>query len=269
MIDRIRSAAAFCGRPGSERRLATVWGYLKICLIEVAAPARGRVRLFGYPVAFPSATSRRLLFEEIFLGAHYRLAPTTPSSPLIVDAGANIGIAALYFKLQRPGARILCFEPEPESASYLRTNVRDNRLSEVSVHELALGTSERRAVLHGEGLGASLTADFEPPSQGSPKTTEVDVIKLSRFLETDGPVDVLKLDIEGAEADVLDDLGITVREIDQVLMECHSAPRSPPLSRVLATLEQHGHRYEVTGWKTFSPEVATCIVRSRPRKSER
>jgi FkbM family methyltransferase len=266
MIGSVRHFAklslAYLIRPGSQRRLETIWGYLKITLIDKLRLRRDHVRLYGWTVFFPSARSLRQIYEEIILGRHYRPHDLTPANPRIVDAGANIGLASLYFKLLYPSARIVCFEPHPVSFAYLRRNIEANGLSDVEIHQVALGYADGSAHLHGVNLGASLDSHRqEALPEEADRSVAVKVAPLSTFL-ADEPCDILKLDIEGYEGVVLEEVGGALERIDQILMEYHRWPRSLiPLSKILRALEDHGHEYDLRYWGSEGA-VATCVVRS-------
>ena len=59
-------------------------------------------------------------------------------TPRILDCGANIGLATLYFKLLYPGACITCFEPGAEAFRVLEANISANQLEEVTAFPVAL-----------------------------------------------------------------------------------------------------------------------------------
>lgn len=264
MIHHLRVALAFMARAQSERRAATVWAYLKISVIDRFGLPRRKVKVEGFTLRFPSSRALRQLYEEIFLGGHYHLDRITTGRPVIVDGGANIGVSVIYFKLHYPHARIVCFEPSPVSVSFLRENVSRNGLTGVEIHEVALGRCPGEGSLVGSGLSASI----EPPSARNvtsevrDQDERVEVVPLSQYMAQFERVDVLKLDIEGSEQAVIEDLGNQLSKIEQVTMEYHQWDDSPPLSDLLTMLDRVGHRYEIRHWITWQ-DVATCMVASR------
>jgi FkbM family methyltransferase len=139
------------------------------------------------------------LFEEIFVLQAYR-APLGNTTPFIIDAGSNIGMSILYFKTIYPDAMIVCFEPDSQSFELLSRNVLANRLENVSMHQLALSDAEGKVKLFdapgslNSGLYGSVDSNYQlVPSK-----------KLSSFIDRE--VDLLKIDIEGAEDLVITDL---------------------------------------------------------------
>ena len=193
-------------------------------------------RILGTEVAFYDPSSLLLLFEEIFVREDYSFrAPTR--SPFIVDAGSNIGLATLYFKRRYPGARVLAFEPDPAAFALLERNV--GRLPGVDLRREALHREAGSAVMR-SGSTASPAAAVSPDGAGE----EVPVVRLSDRL--DGPVDLLKMDVEGAEGAIMEDLEESgkldlVRE--SILEYHHPADGGSALARFLERLERAGFDY--------------------------
>lgn len=63
---------------------------------------------------------------------------TNKNSPFIVDCGAHIGVMMLWFKSCYPSARIICFEPNPETFEILTFNVKNNNLKNVRLINAAV-----------------------------------------------------------------------------------------------------------------------------------
>jgi FkbM family methyltransferase len=175
----------------------------------------------GLQVFASSNIEARFLHEEIFqVGCYNDIV--LPAEPFVIDAGANIGMFALYIKQRYPAAQILAFEPAPETAEVLRRNIELHGLDGISVYEMALGSiAEQQAsftyypaipgnsTLHPgqtgpakEALGKIYTARVAERFYKGREIT-VDVQPLSAFLPAGRPVDLLKVDVEGSELDVL------------------------------------------------------------------
>ena len=124
----------------------------------------------------------------------------------VVDLGANIGYYTLLAShLVGAGGRVLACEPEPLNASYLRRHVHVNRLQNVDIREVAVGdeTGEVRFT-RGKGRGRGHISD-----EGE---LTVPLRRLDDIIsETGLEPDFLKIDVEGAEADVFTGGGETLR----------------------------------------------------------
>ena len=79
--------------------------------------------------------------KVLYLRRHYPFRPVR-ARPLVIDCGANIGVATLYFKTVAPEARVIAFEPEPTAYELLRENVERNRLTDVACTGGACGRDQ-------------------------------------------------------------------------------------------------------------------------------
>jgi FkbM family methyltransferase len=218
--------------------------------------ALGRGRLFGWKIKYLSRPSLVLLYSEIFARECYRFTSNKPG-PVILDCGANIGMATLYFKWLYPAAQITAFEPDPTTFSALNDNVSRNRLQGVSVHNIALGAEDTEISFHVPEPGSLMMSAV--PSRVGGESFRVPCRRLSTFIT--GEVDLLKLDIEGMEGPVLDELAASgklslVREA--VIEIHHNLPNSPTsLLGVLQRLEQAGFHYQIVNVHAASADVTS------------
>lgn len=123
------------------------------------------------------------------------------SVQLIVDVGANIGASALFLNAHFPGAQLACVEPDPANAALLRENLSLNNCAHAQVFEQGLWPHEGRL---------SLVSDFRDGAAWSRRVVEmadgpVPALGVASFVRSlpDGPIDILKVDIEGAEFPIL------------------------------------------------------------------
>ncbi|HXA27608.1 MAG TPA: FkbM family methyltransferase [Candidatus Angelobacter sp.] len=231
-----------------------------------------------------SALEARYQHREIFGELCYGQIGLPPRA-LVIDAGANIGLFVLFVKRQQPDATVLAFEPVPESAQVLRKNIELHHLSEVSVHQVALGNSrETEAPLtHYPALPGNSTQHPEQkqlqqtvlarthPARWVERlhraqTISVAVERLSTYLDDHRAVDLLKVDVEGAELDVLH--GIDARHwplIRQVVMEVQDL--DDRLAQVCDLLERHGLQPAARPAPLLDPDVRTHVVRATARCS--
>lgn len=182
----------------------------------------------------------RNTFSYIFENGIYKFNCAN-ESPFIIDGGANIGLATLYWKHIFPNAEVLAFEPSREVFKVLQKNVLENNLSSVTLVEKALYSSVTNLEFtSNEALSGSLVK--EKSLQHNYKV-ETDI--LSKYL--DRPVDLLKLDIEGAELEVLREAEHKLANVKRIFVEYHSfVHKKPELSEILAILERQGYRYHMS-----------------------
>jgi FkbM family methyltransferase len=122
------------------------------------------------------------------------LAAAIQPGAVVVEGGAHLGFVTVHeARAAGPDGRVLVFEPDVEVLDVLRENLRVNQIGDwVEVVAKALGDSTRRARFFVRADESSL---YEPTGDSDP--IEIDVVRADEVI--DGPVDVVKLDIEGAE----------------------------------------------------------------------
>ena len=119
-----------------------------------------------------------------------------PRGMRAVDVGAHIGNHAVFLAATGAAAEVDAFEPNPSSFALLKANVERNVPGRVRVHRAAVGAASGRGrLLPGPANNSGMTM-VEADEKGA-----VDVVALDDVIAR--PVDLLKVDVEGAAADVL------------------------------------------------------------------
>lgn len=121
----------------------------------------------------------------------------------VADVGANVGLLTLAMaRATGPQGRIHAFEPEPGPRAQLEKMLRLNGLSWVDVHAVAAGAEAGRLKLHVSPIiGHSSLYELPAEEESAAKVMDVEVVTLDQSVEE--PLDVVKIDVEGAELDVL------------------------------------------------------------------
>jgi len=228
--------------PHSWLRKMRLW----IRLAAFAAGFRGN-KILGYKVTHFGGKTLAFLYREIFARQCYQFEART-ERPFIVDCGANIGMAVLYFKWLYPDSLVWAFEPEPQAFLALQQNVAHNHLTNVSVHNVALWDRDGQLDIFVPGNApGSLVTSANPVRRGG-TPVNVRCVRLSSYIERE--VDFLKVDVEGAELHVIQDLAESGKLglIRQMVIEYHhNIPTEPAaLSRLLRYLEDAGFTYQVS-----------------------
>src|ERR1700736_4768148 len=89
-----------------------------------------QITFAGRPIQVADADSFLGSYKEIFFDKVYAFPSVTPR-PLIIDGGANIGLATLFFKRIYPQSRVIAFEADPAIFALLEQNIDSFRLSDV------------------------------------------------------------------------------------------------------------------------------------------
>jgi FkbM family methyltransferase len=254
-----------CRAPGpiSRFRLTTSYAALVLRrLVQVRDQTGTRtVGVLGCRVTYFSLANLILLVEEILIRQVYEVGPLSPGSSL-VDCGANIGISVLFFRIRYPGVRITAFEPDPETYALLAKNVAANKWASIDLVNAAVGPREGMIDFYIDPLvpGSLTMSALKSRMHGSLR--KVACVNLSSQLR--GKVGLLKLDIEGFEGAVLDELekAGSLGLIDRMAIEYHHhiVADEDRLSRVLALLERNGFGYSL--------QVGNIFRRANPGRSQ-
>ena len=175
-------------------------------------------------IEYQYAESFWIIINEILINEEYYFE-TQNDRPVIIDCGANIGLAIYYFKHKCPSCRVVAFEPLAQEFAILRKNVLRNSWDGIQLHNVALGdveTEQEMIIPLNDSLGASLT---NRPTEGSTSvpviTEKASVVRLERFISDYMHIDYLKMDIEGLEVRVLRSIREKLNKVDYVFCEYH------------------------------------------------
>jgi FkbM family methyltransferase len=206
----------------------------------------------GYKVSYRNDYELEVIYDDIFAKGIYFFETENPE-PYIVDCGGHIGLAVLYFKSLYPQARILTFEPNPETFFLLRENILQNNLKSVRAINMALSREETKdAILYvGEDYlkawDSTNTIERDLwPNMDEYRGIPVRSTRLSSYI--DGPVECLKLDIEGAEFDVLDESKSKLNLVGAITLEYHKSASNRSqrkLEKILEILSESGFDCEL------------------------
>lgn len=140
------------------------------------------------------------------------------STPLIVDVGANVGQFSNAAKLFFPQARIISFEPDPETYADLQVNTHG--LRDVELHNIGLGDRDGVLTFYRHELSVmSSFSDQAADAANHRGSRELPVRRLDAVLKSDDRPDLLKIDVEGFERQVLHGAWETVSRSRYVLIE--------------------------------------------------
>ncbi len=202
------------------------------------------LRCFNYTVHINDGPNYYTLYKDIFVKRIYHFQAERPS-PFILDCGSNIGMSILYFKHIYPQSRVIGFEPDPAIFPYLQENIACNHLGNVRLIQSAVTGREGQLAFYSDGKYGSCLAEHGLRIAPEGWTEyKVPCVRLRDYLTE--PVDFLKMNIEGAEWDVLADSEDRLRQVREMVIEYHHQPGLPrTLHSILELLHRHGFEYLV------------------------
>ena len=221
------------------------------------------IRYRDFVIHFLEQSSLDDFLQEIFVREEY-FFESSREGPFIIDCGSHIGLSILYFKNRYPRAKILGFEPDPNNFKLLQRNIKEGHLENVSAHQVALANTVGKRKFYGYikserpvSLGNSLLSTW-----GKRTGTDeilVETNKLSEYITEE--VDFLKLNIEGGEQEVLEDLFASgkISLVRQLYLQYHqtaSENTDDQMKAALAMLKRNGFviRKEKKVLEAYLPE---------------
>jgi FkbM family methyltransferase len=192
------------------------------------------------PVVLRSHTTDISVLSELVVSDTYRPLLDVIDHPVdtIVDLGANTGLAARWLEHQFPGAQLVCVEPEPGNVATLRKNLAG--IQRARVIEACVGGHRRQVALDTSGGEFAVTM-VEARSEDLLLT---DVITMEDVLDQAAlsSIDLLKCDIEGAEAELFANCRSWLSKVRTIVIECHGVYG---VDELMADLAMNGADYVV------------------------
>lgn len=182
------------------------------------------LRLAGVerPVYLRRGTLDIIVLEEIFLNREYgpAAAAIEAEAPRLLDLGGNIGLASRFFDEELPGVKIVVVEPDAGNHTVLRKNcarlLEEGRLT---AREAFVAAESGAAGIHRGDEPVGYRIDHEA-ADGE----QIECVTVPTLLDEAGfdRVDLLKCDIEGAEAELFAACGEWIHRVDQLVVETHA-----------------------------------------------
>jgi FkbM family methyltransferase len=186
--------------------------------------------------------NKRLLFDQEL----YRFV-AEGDAPKILDCGAGIGLSVCYFKKLYPQSEITAFEPAPQVYEVLKRNCAAWGASDVRLIPQAVWNCETTLAFSRESYAAGRIAE---------RAIEDEILQVRTCRLRDrlaDPIDLLRLNIEGAEIDVLLDCADLLRQVQNVIVDYHSIVERPQrLDTLFGILTKAGFRLHVRA-TSYSP----------------
>ena len=169
-------------------------------------------------------------YQQIFIDKEYNFIANLPPET-IIDAGANIGLASIYFTNKFPKAKIIAIEPEIENFELLKKNISKypniiplcvalwDRVGQIDLFDTGLGTNAY--MVGGATVQSGINGIIKTPKHDF--RSLVNTVTIEKILEDYNldRVDILKIDIEGAEKEVFNNSRNWIQKVNAIIIELH------------------------------------------------
>jgi FkbM family methyltransferase len=199
----------------------------------------GQIRLNGLSIRYNDSLALYNGYKDIFINRIYEFKPVHPC-PVILDVGGYIGLSTMYFKTSFPGADVTVFEPDPGIFHILELNLEANHFTGVQTIRAGAGKKEGNEFFFPDGAdgGNRFVSKHDTSMQ-------VNIVKLSNYINS--PIDLLKMNIEGMEGEVFEEIESRLSFIREIIFEYHAFHNLPQsLGKILDILDRNGFRFLVT-----------------------
>ena len=159
-------------------------------------------------------------------------------NPIIIDCGAHIGLASIYFAEKYPKGKIYAYEADPNIAKTLNENLISLGLKNIETFSKAVWINDSGVLFKRTNDDSGFVSNSESES-----CLKIPSIRLKNILK-DKEIDLLKLDIEGAEFEVIKDCGEVLTNVKNIIIEVHKfREHNGSLADILNILEKNSFEY--------------------------
>jgi FkbM family methyltransferase len=213
------------------------------------------LKLGSYRISYTNFMEFLVLYIGIFIFQGYKFK-SNEKNPFIIDCGSHIGLSILYFKKLYPQSRIIGFEPNPYTFKILEQNIEQNNLKKVELINAAVGGRKAKVDFFINKKNTWSWGDSTVKNwfvKDSFKKVETYSVKLSSYM--DKPVDMLKINIEGSETDVLNEIETKLKLVKKLELHFHGEESNPgnDLDKIFGILERNRFDYSIMQLRNYLP----------------
>jgi FkbM family methyltransferase len=220
-----------------------------------------KIRKLGRLLPVP-AYRRALLHHRVAATIEHHGQPFGETYGTVIDVGSNRGQFAVFARQRWPSARLICFEPLPGPRALLAALADDLGNAQVLPYALADERGERTMRVGRADDSSSLLTPTPRQIEAFPDAVEVDQIPVDArrldelSLELPPPI-LLKIDVQGAELDVLRGASGVLDDVQEILVECSLVELyggQPLLDDTVLFLRDRGYRVLGVSQATRGPD---------------
>lgn len=201
----------------------------------------GETKFFKRKFKFSDNNGFLHSLDEIYKQEIYKFHSIN-NTPYIIDCGANIGVSVFYFKRLYPTSKIVAFEPDNDIYKILESNIKTSfNDGSVKLRKEAVWIKNEELTFFSDGsLAGSTVVDFSSNN----KRQKVQAVDLNKYLNQE--VDFLKIDIEGAENELIFHISENLKNVKNLFLEYHGLlNQSQNLGDILNLISSVGFEYYI------------------------
>jgi len=194
-----------------------------------------------YKIIFKDPKAFLYSVKELFVEEIYKFKAQN-DTPYIIDCGSYIGTSILFFKTQYPNSKILAFEPDNSNFELLNKNIKNWDLKNIEIQNAAIWIDNLGVNFIADGNMASKIDESNNTAHNENQKTKS--VRLRDLLTE--KIDFLKIDIEGAEYEVLLDCESKLSFVENLFIEYHGNYNEMyKLNKILNILIENNFKYYI------------------------
>jgi|APGre2960657505_1045072.scaffolds.fasta_scaffold04112_4 FkbM family methyltransferase len=194
-----------------------------------------------YKIIFKDPKAFLYSVKELFVEEIYKFKAQN-DTPYIIDCGSYIGTSILFFKTQYPNSKILAFEPDNSNFELLNKNIKNWDLKNIEIQNAAIWIDNLGVNFIADGNMASKIDESNNTDHNENQKTKS--VRLKDLLTE--KIDFLKIDIEGAEYEVLLDCESKLSFVENLFIEYHGNYNEMyKLNKILNILIENNFKYYI------------------------
>ena len=204
-----------------------------------------------HPIFLRRHTSDFVVFEEMFIDQQYRTNIPKSAVKTIIDAGANIGLSALYLLRKFPSATIICLEPEDTNFELLQQNLR-NYQNAVLLKKGLWHSKQYLSFINTQAEKWAFEIKAATAGEHDIAGVSINDLMIEYHLEN---IDLLKMDIEGSEKEVFEQNTEWTDKVTYIIVEIHEDMRPGAYNAVKKLTDSHNFTCTQQGAQYFFTPV--------------
>lgn len=185
--------------------------------------------------------------NEIYIDEIYNtISDLKPS--VIFDLGSNIGFSCLYFHFKYPDSKIFCFEPDPDNYRILLSNTKN--INGIVTKNIAV-SSENKYIDFYQNINSGVSSSIKFINGKNQNKIRIQSQTLDAILNEYNLklIDILKIDVEGAEYDILSGTDI-LKNVKMILGELHPIINNISIDKFIKIFNEYGFKISLNEYKS-------------------